>query len=285
MDKINSSYKQKVFLSTSLDESNIEFEIETDRNLYLDMRDTHFSLKLQIFKGRRFDAFKKEKAEHKGKSEEDSDEEPQAYSTYVNVSLKIVDCSLFTRRILVAEPNNQNLQWNLERKPAHYNYLETIARTFIIPSRQNQFIQENVSNNAPIRRIAVAMNTNLAVGGYFHENRFNYQQLHLRELRIIRGGRAFISLDTTSTCRPYLTTRKTMQFNEDFSALTMELSQNHCILVFNLTSLKDAAEQLHYPELSGESLRLEMFFQFSLEQVTERIILGERLSIIQIESS
>ena len=27
-----------------------------------------------------------------------------------NVSLKIADCSLFTRRILVAEPNHQNLQ-------------------------------------------------------------------------------------------------------------------------------------------------------------------------------
>ena len=115
-----------------------------------------------------------------------------------NVSLKIVDCSLFTRRILVAEPNQQYLQWNLEKEPAHYNYMETIARTFVIPSRQNQFIQENVFNNAPIRRIAVAMNTNSAVAGSFYENLFNYQQFHLRELRIIRGGRAIISLDTTS---------------------------------------------------------------------------------------
>ena len=54
----------------------------------------------------------------------------------------------------------------------------------------------------------------------------------------------------------------------------MEDFQNHYILVFDLTSLQDAAEQLHYPELSGESLRLEMFFQFPLEQVTEVIVLG-----------
>ena len=110
MDKINSSYTQKVFPSTSLDESSIEFEFDKDRILYLDMRDTHLSLKLQLLKGRLFDAFKKERAEHEGKLEEDSDEEPQTYSTYVNVSLKIVDCSLFTRRILVAEPNNHYLQ-------------------------------------------------------------------------------------------------------------------------------------------------------------------------------
>ena len=87
-----------------------------------------------------------------------------------NVSPKIVDCLLFTRSILVAEPNHQYLQWNLERELAQYNYMETIARTFIIPSRQNQFIQEKIFNNAPIRRVAVAMNTNSAVAGSFHEN-------------------------------------------------------------------------------------------------------------------
>ena len=133
------------------------------------------------------------------------------------------------------------------------------------------------------RRIAVAMNTNSAVAGSFYENSFNYQQFHLRELRIIRGGRAIISLDTTSPCRPYVTRMKAMQFNEDFPALPMEDFQNHYILVFDLTSLQDAAEHLHYPELSGESLRLEMFFQFPLEQVTELIFLGERLSNIQID--
>ena len=63
-----------------------------------------------------------------------------------NVSLKIVDCSLFTRRILLAELNHQYMQWNLEREPAQYNCMETIARTFIIPSRQNQFIQEKLFN-------------------------------------------------------------------------------------------------------------------------------------------
>ena len=56
-----SSYTQEIFPSTSLDENSIEFELEPDCNLYLVMRDTHPSLKLQLFKGRMFDAFKKEK--------------------------------------------------------------------------------------------------------------------------------------------------------------------------------------------------------------------------------
>ena len=81
LETIISSYIQEVFPSTSPDECSIEFEFEMDRNLYLDMRATHLSLKLQLFKGRLFEAFKKEKAEHKAKSEEDSDEEPQTYLT------------------------------------------------------------------------------------------------------------------------------------------------------------------------------------------------------------
>ena len=83
--------------------------------------------------------------------------------------------------------------------------------------------------------MAVAMNKNLAVAGSFHKNPFNDQQFHLRERRIIRGGRAIVSLDTTSPCRPYVTTLKAMQFNEDFLALAMEDFENHYILVFDLT--------------------------------------------------
>ena len=74
-----------------------------------------------------------------------------------------------------------------------------------------------------------------------------------------------------------------MQFIENFSALPMEDFQNHYSLVFDLTSLEDAAEQLHYSEISGESLRLEVFFKFPLEQVTEVIVLAEKLSNVQID--
>ena len=52
--------------------------------------------------------------------------------------------------------------------------METIARTFIIPSGQNQFIQENVFMYAPLRRIAVALNTISALVGSFHEAPFNH---------------------------------------------------------------------------------------------------------------
>ena len=100
--------------------------------------------------------------------------------------------------------------------------METITRTFIIPSRQNQFLQENVFNIAPSRRIAGAMKSKSPVAGFLEEILFNYEQFHLRELRSLRDGREIVSLDATSPCRPSVTTMETRQFKEHFRDFPME---------------------------------------------------------------
>ena len=76
-----------------------------------------------------------------------------------------------------------------------------------------------------------------------------------------------------------------MQFNEDFPPLPMKDFQNHYILVFDLTSLQNAAEQLHYAELCRESLRLERFFQFPLDKITAVTVSGEILSNMKLTIS
>ena len=70
---------------------------------------------------------------------------------------------------------------------------------------------------------------------------------------------------------------KAMNFNEEIPALPNDLFKDHYVLVFDLTSLQDAGENVHYPDLSGESLRLEMFFERPLTNVTELIVLEERI--------
>ena len=67
LEPIESSHVQEVYPSTSLDESSIEFEFETDRSIYLHMRDIHLQIKVGLQKGRLFDDFMK-KDEH-GKSD------------------------------------------------------------------------------------------------------------------------------------------------------------------------------------------------------------------------
>ena len=60
-----------------------------------------------------------------------------------NVSLGIVDCSLYTRRIAFKDAHLKKRTDTLAYTPVQFNYLETLAKTFNLPARQNQFIQEN----------------------------------------------------------------------------------------------------------------------------------------------
>ena len=103
-----------------------------------------------------------------------------------NVSLGIVDCSLYTRLIALKDDYQKKQMDMLGYTPVKFNYLETLANTFINPARQNQFIQENIFNNDPVRRIAITMNTNSAFTGSYTENPFWYQQFDLRQIRILR---------------------------------------------------------------------------------------------------
>ena len=306
VDDVLSSHEQQIYPTTSLDENCIEFEFETDRNYYVDLRHSFLALKLKIVKARGYDTYEsKEKIkEHKDESvvfvetvtDDEEEQEEVARVTYVNnimhsifsnvevyinnqiynsnglyahtsyisnsfkaaiseykgvlhcegydyeqdpedisnplpdpfftrrmkllsrpdgfmlygkmgidlfshsellypnmeirlrlirarpnfymisdnpnVSRGIVDCSLYTRRIALKDDYHKKRIDMLAYAFVKYNYLETLAKAFIKPARQNQVIQENIFNNAPIRRIAIAMNTNSAFTSSSTENPF-----------------------------------------------------------------------------------------------------------------
>ena len=200
-----------------------------------------------------------------------------------NVSLGFVDCSLYTRRVMLKEDYHKKRMSQLAYAPVQYNYMETLAKTFIIPARQNQFIQENIFNNAPIRRIAIAMNSNSAFTCSFAENPFWYQQFDLSDIGILRGGQPNVHHDTTDNCRLYVTTMKAMNFQDDIPSIPVDNFKDHYVLVFDLTSMQDATEHCHYSELIGEPLRLELYFSSPLQNVTEVIVLGERMSCVAMD--
>ena len=408
VDVVLSSHEQQIYPTTSLDENCIEFEFQTDRNFYVDLRQTYLALKLKLVMGRGYETYntKEVKKEHKeeakaaeeGTEEEDapvllvthvnkilhsffsnlevyisnkqiynsnglyahksyisnnfkgaiceykgvlhcegydyeevSDEIMEAplsepfftrrmkmlnrpdgfilygnlgvdfFSTSVllypnmkirlrlitarpnfymisdnpNVSLGIVDCSLYTPRIALTDDYHKKRMDMLAYTPVEFTYPETLATTFIIPARQNQFIQENIFNNAPVRRIAIAINTNSAFTGSYTENPFWYQQFELRQIRILGGGQPIVDFDAADNCRLYVTTMRAMNLKDDIPSIAIDNFKDQCVLVFDLTSTQHATENCHYPELVEEPLRLQLNFTFPLEHVTELIVLGK----------
>ena len=166
--------------------------------------------------------------------------------------------------------------------PFKYNYMETLAKTYIIPARKNQFIHENIFNNAPIRRMAFARNSNSAFTGSFAENPFWYQQFSLGDFGKLRG-QPIVHRDTTDNCRLYVTTMKAMNFQENMPSIPVDNFKEHYVLLFHLTSMQNATEHNHYPELIREPLRLELYFSSPLENDTEVIVLGERMYSVAVK--
>ena len=64
-----------------------------------------------------------------------------------NVSLGIVDCSLNTPRIALKDDYHMKRMDMLAYTSVEFNHLETLAKIFINPASQNQFVEENIFNN------------------------------------------------------------------------------------------------------------------------------------------
>ena len=76
---------------------------------------------------------------------------------------------------------------------------------------------------------------------------------------------------------------KAMNFQDDIPSIPIDNFNHHYVLVFDLTSMQDATGNCPYSELVGEPQRLELNFTSPLEHVSELIVLGERMSSVEVD--
>ena len=90
VEDVLSSHEQEFYPTTFPDENCIEFEFRTDRNYYVDLRQTYLALKLKHVRGRGYETYntKEVKKEHieeaKAEEEETVEEEAVPLVTHVN---------------------------------------------------------------------------------------------------------------------------------------------------------------------------------------------------------
>ena len=75
VDDVSSSHEQEFYPITSLDENCIEFEFQTDRNYYVDLRITYLALKLKLVRGHGYETYNTKEAKKEHKEEAKSEEE------------------------------------------------------------------------------------------------------------------------------------------------------------------------------------------------------------------
>ena len=61
-----SSHEQEIYPTTSLDENCIEFEFQTDRNYYVNLRQTYLAFKLKLVRGCGYEYYNTNKVKKKG---------------------------------------------------------------------------------------------------------------------------------------------------------------------------------------------------------------------------
>ena len=124
VDDVLSSHEQEIYPTTPLDENCIEFEFQTDRNYYVDLRQSFLALKLKFVEGRGYDAYenKEKKKEYKDESVNftetgsDDEEEESARVTYVS---KIMHSIFSNVEVYI---NNQQV-YNSNELYAHKSYI------------------------------------------------------------------------------------------------------------------------------------------------------------------
>ena len=201
-----------------------------------------------------------------------------------NYTVKYIRASLHVRQMNVSESVHRSINSALARGPARYTFPDFQTKTFIIPATQNQFIRENIFNNEPIRRIAIAMNTNADFTGSLATNPFNYQKFGLREIKIFRNGQPLIVCNTQQNVRPYYHTLTSLNFQQDGPGIPLRDYGHHFIMVFDLTATQQSDTEIYYPEVVGAGIRLELFFDKALANTLEIILLGEKLSTVYIHN-
>ena len=72
VDDVLSSHEHEIYPTTSLDENCIEVEFQTDRDYYIELRQTYLALKLKLVNGRGYETYItkeiKKGAQRRGKS-------------------------------------------------------------------------------------------------------------------------------------------------------------------------------------------------------------------------
>ena len=203
----------------------------------------------------------------------------------------IEKASLFVRKVVVTDSVKLSFEKAFLKSCAIYRYIESLNKSFIIQAGQNCFIKENVFGTEPIRRLTLCMVKNsLFRSTPLNHSPFPYQKFGVQRVEIQRGNGVPLTgtpLDRSNNVRLYYNTITALGFTKSGNGIRLEdFEDNHFILVFDLTSTEEASKNLTlFPELTGSSLTLKLYFSKALDDAVELFLIGERFSQVFIDSA
>ena len=201
----------------------------------------------------------------------------------LNSEAIILEACLFNRQVAISDNWMRNFKSRLLREPANFYYKEELPKMFIIHAGQNQFIQENIFSKKPIRMIDIAMNLNNKFSGTCNTNPFHFRKFGFRQVKIVRGNQTIVNLKTENHVRSYAEAIKALKFDDDGPNIQYKDFENHFNIFFDLISTQEANVEMHFPDVVGAGIRLELYFAKNLNNTVELFVSGELISSIAID--
>ena len=200
--------------------------------------------------------------------------------------VEITQANLHVRKMTVSENVYTAIETALTKTNAMYRYTEIIPKSFLMPQNSNSWNQENIFNGEPIRRFAIAMTSNRAFLGGKTLNPFHFQKFNLATITVYRNGYpvAGTPLQTDDDKKLYLNSLEALAFGHHGHGIPFSKFTDHYFMVFDMTSTQQASHDYLYPELTNASISVELRFTAGLAANTEIFFLGERSSVIYINS-
>ena len=123
-----------------------------------------------------------------------------------------------------------------------------------------------------------------------NQSPFSYQKFNLQRVEIQRGNGVPLAgtpFDTTNMVRLYYNTITALGFTQKSNGISLEdYTNNQFFLVFDLKSTEEAGKTFTlFPELTGYSLTLKLYFEKALDDAFELFLIGERFSQVFIDSA
>ena len=201
--------------------------------------------------------------------------------------IEILQANLYVRKMTVTENVYSAIENTLTKTPAIYRYTEIIPKTFLVSTGSKSWNHEDIFNREPIRRFALAMTTNKAFLGSKDANPFHFQKFNLESITVYRNGYpiAATPLQTDDDKKLYLNSLEALAFESHGHGVPFSDFTDHYVLVFDLTSTQQASHDYLYPELTNGSVSIDLRFSADLADSLELFFLGEKSSIIYIDSS
>ena len=193
--------------------------------------------------------------------------------------VKIDEANLFIRKMTVSVNVVGAIEKTLLLKtPAIYRYNEVITKTFLATTGRQSWKNEDIFTKEPIRRVIVALCVGTAFIGTKTANKFHYQKIGLREITIYRSNFATSGtpMSTTDNKRFYYNSMSALAYVENGHGIPLSEFANHYIMVFDLTSTREATHDFIHPELTNSSLSVELKFDAALAHNVEIFFLGKK---------